>query len=61
MTGRFDCALEWAYAGICKTLYMDGVRPEGPFDLLYFYKLLGGLLRTPYIEVKMPAPRSTGD
>ncbi len=40
-------ALEWAYAGICETLYMDGVRPEGPFDLLYFYKLLGGLSSHP--------------
>ena len=35
-------ALEWAYAGICETLYMDGVRPEGPFDLLYFSSCSAG-------------------
>lgn len=54
-------ALEWAYAVICEMSYMDGVRPEGPFDLLYFYKLLAGLLRPPYFEVKMPVPRPTED
>jgi hypothetical protein len=54
-------ALEWAYAGMCERSLFEGERPEGAFDLLYFYKVLAGLLDSPYIDVKFPLPSSETD
>jgi hypothetical protein len=52
-------ALEWAYACILEMSFFAGIRPEGTFDLLYFYKLMALLLSTPYIEVKLSSVEST--
>jgi hypothetical protein len=54
-------ALEWAYATMWERSLFDGDRPEGAFDLLYFYKVLASLLDSPYIEVKLPSPNSGTD
>jgi hypothetical protein len=51
-------ALEWAFAQMLEMSFFEGTRPEGTFDLLYFYKLLASLLDTPYIQVKLPSTES---
>jgi hypothetical protein len=52
-------ALKWFYAQIVQMSIFKGDRPEGTFDLLYFYKVLAWLFSTPYVEVRLASPRST--
>lgn len=45
--------MAWAYSRMAELSFFERTRPEGAFDLLYFYKLFDA----PYIELKSPAPR----
>jgi hypothetical protein len=51
---RIRTALGMAYRQMVQLSSREGVRPEGTFDLLYFYKLLASLLKSSEFTIRAP-------
>lgn len=54
-------ALEWAYGQMVELSFWKAVRPEGGFDLLYFYRLLASCFEEGYYKAQIPEARPTND